>query len=585
MNIIEIRKRDKSALIAELTQAGAKFKGNTCTCPYHDDTHPSAGIFQTEVGDWFFKCQSCQAKGDVWDIIARNEGKDVSEVIKTARNEAGARFNKPVSEPKGRIYFTIEELKAACPGKVEMVNQYINPVTQKPDMIVIRCMTDTGKTFRQVKPSNGGYEFGAPPKPWPLYNRIRVSQVDTVVVVEGEKCVHVLHDYNIVATTSPAGAGKAEYADWQPLAGKNVILWPDNDIVGHKHMQQVESILQKIEPAPRISIIEPSDLDLAEKEDCVDYIEQLKTIGVDVQSELLRVIQAAKPKGVTAGLSERLEAIISGKFEVITLPWYNLSSLSNAIMPGTVTLLCGSPGASKSFMLLQALSYWIEKEIKACIYELEEDREFHLMRVLAQKSGISEMTNFEWVKNNPDIARRAQKENADFLETIGRCIWVCPDNQPTLDQLAQWSEKRAESGNRIICIDPVTAAAQTGKPWIEDNAFLQRIKRAATGFGCSFVLITHPAKTMSLPDMNQLAGSAAYSRFAQSIFWLHSHEPKSSKVRLACGTTECEHDRTLYILKARNGRGHGFSLAYEFDKQNLTLKESGVIIKKGKDND
>ena len=45
------------------------------------------------------------------------------------------------------------------------------------------------------------------------------------LTVEGEKVVHALHDYSVVATTSPCGAGKAKHPDWTPLAGKNVILY------------------------------------------------------------------------------------------------------------------------------------------------------------------------------------------------------------------------------------------------------------------------------------------------------------------------------------------------------------------------
>ena len=31
---------DRGLLIAELEAAGAKFKGNSCNCPFHDDHHP-----------------------------------------------------------------------------------------------------------------------------------------------------------------------------------------------------------------------------------------------------------------------------------------------------------------------------------------------------------------------------------------------------------------------------------------------------------------------------------------------------------------------------------------------------------------
>ena len=161
---------------------------------------------------------------------------------------------------------------------------------------------------------------------------------------------------------------------------------------------------------------------------------------------------------------------------------------------------------------------------------------------------------------------------------MGRAIYTC-DCQVTLEQLAEWSQKRAKEGSRVICIDPVTAAVQTGKPWIADNAFLQNIKKTATEFGCSFVLVTHPTKSINEPDMTALSGSAAYSRFAQAIFWLHAHEPKTSKVKTACGVLDTVHNRTVHILKARNGRGNGMQFACDFVSGNLTLKEFGLIKK------
>lgn len=58
------------------------------------------------------------------------------------------------------------------------------------------------------------------------------------------------------------------------------------------------------------------------------------------------------------------------------------------------------------------------------------------------------------------------------------------------------------------------------------------------------------------------------------------HEEKTSKVRTCCGTDEISHNRTLYILKARNGKGGGYKLAFDFDNESLTLKELRLIVKK-----
>ena len=159
--------------------------------------------------------------------------------------------------------------------------------------------------------------------------------------------------------------------------------------------------------------------------------------------------------------------------------------LTNAIIPNTVTLICGSPGASKSLMMLQLLAFWLEIGVKACVYELEEDKTFHLMRALAQTANCAGLTDPGWISENPEHARDLCTAHGEFIERLSRCIWSSPDTQLTYEQLIQWAEDRAKANYRVICIDPITAAAQTGKPWVEDNHFMQSAKKIATDYKCS----------------------------------------------------------------------------------------------------
>jgi hypothetical protein len=231
-------------------------------------------------------------------------------------------------------------------------------------------------------------------------------------------------------------------------------------------------------------------------------------------------------------------------------------------------------------MLLQCLIFWYRQGVKCHCYELEEDREFHLQRALSQLSENSKLTDFDYIKDNPDIAARAISAHYAFLNSFGRCIETCPESQLTQPQIADWILAKAKAGNRVIAIDPITAAAQSKESWICDNAFLQNIKRTAVDYNCSIVLITHPIKTVSFADITQLAGSAAYARFSQSILWLESHDEKSNTFKGCCGTSEANHNRTLHILKARNGKGQGMRLAFDFNSESLCLKELGIIVKK-----
>ena len=72
-----------------------------------------------------------------------------------------------------------------------------------------------------------------------LYNLPAITKADQVLIVEGEKDVETARKLGFAATTNPLGATK-----WLPkyselLAGKSVIVVPDNDSSGDKHRKVV----------------------------------------------------------------------------------------------------------------------------------------------------------------------------------------------------------------------------------------------------------------------------------------------------------------------------------------------------------
>jgi hypothetical protein len=570
-------RRDRTALVAALEQAGAQFKGNACRCPFHPDKTPSGGIYEKE-GVWKYKCLACGVGGDVFDMRSRLSGSTVAQVMR----EAVGIPERPRSQVQA--FANMQAVRDWLKTKVgDIVGEY--PYTTPGGdvvQVVFRCAGKDGKTFRPVHLTDAGYVLGACPTPRPLYNLPKVTQGETVVVVEGEKCSDILARYGFTATTSPAGAKNARHADWTPLAGKAVTLWPDNDSEGRRYMADVEQILEGLSPAPRVSILDPASLDLGDGEDVADFAGQLEVLNktdAEITGALAEALKKANLRTVAGELAQRMVDISAGRYTCIEWPWDSVNRLTRALLPGTVTLLVGNPGASKSFMALQAFSFWHEQGLRVSLYEAEEDKVFHLTRVLAQKSGQANVTDPAWVKDNAELVGRTVSEHKGFLDSVGRMLHANAETQPTLAQLSEWVTQQAKSGCRIIGIDPVTAAERGGDPWVVDSKFLQAIKRTATDYRCSVVLVTHPVKSVSYPDLSQVAGSAAYQRFSQTILWLESHDLKTSKVKACVGTTKTEHDRTLHILKARNGKGMGFKLAFEFDSESLTLDELGVIVK------
>jgi hypothetical protein len=133
---------------------------------------------------------------------------------------------------------------------------------------------DTGeKCIRPMRLEGESYAFGEPefPNGKPLYHldRLYHRPNDRVYLVEGEKCVDELEKLGLLATTS-GGADSVESTDCKPLAGRNIVLWRDNDEAGKRWAIAVTRKLKTLGCNLQHVVID--ELALAEKEDCVDWL-------------------------------------------------------------------------------------------------------------------------------------------------------------------------------------------------------------------------------------------------------------------------------------------------------------------------
>lgn len=131
------------------------------------------------------------------------------------------------------------------------------------------------KWIRPFHLSNGKYISGEPTfnlNGKPLYRQEKWFSLDCPVwVVEGEQKVEALEKLGLHATTS-GSAMSAKHADWTPLRGRIVIIWPDNDEPGEKYCAEVESILTSY--GCKVSVIDVSRLGLAQSEDVIDWLKR-----------------------------------------------------------------------------------------------------------------------------------------------------------------------------------------------------------------------------------------------------------------------------------------------------------------------
>lgn len=598
---VERLRQDKYAILDALRQAGAEVANpKAIRCPFHEDRTPSAGIWAGDDGAWRFKCQTptCGVSGDVFDIRARISGKTVADELRAEHDPSRPpKQNRQEQAPPpdrgpDEERFAAVSLDALKANDSRITDTYCYPDRQDATMIVVRMVSDGRKQFRQLHPVAEGLAWGAPPKPWPILNGRNLSNAEEIIICEGEKDCRTLYALGFIATTSPGGAGKSHHADWTPCSGtaKRVYIWPDADEpntkgerTGIAHGRQVVKILQSLPDPPRVFWIDPDKLGLSGGADVTDYLADQVDLDDASKAALIReIIDEAEPLGPSVELSALLEDAIAGRRKAIPFPWPELSNVSKALAPSAVTLLVAPPAASKSFMVLQCVAYWQANGFKPAVLMLEEKRDYHLRRALAQRCGVAHVTDDDWCAQNPEMVREMYQHEAEFLDAIGCCIHTPPTHDAmTYDDVADWVEGQASAGRDLLVIDPLSIVSISRDQYVHDQKFIGAVKRTCEMYGCRVVIVMHPRKLAQTMTLDDVAGGAAFTRLAQCVLWLQFHKKPQSvtvydphmRVRVQDSIT-----RTVHILKARNAVGTGRDIGFRFERESLTFHECGLIL-------
>ncbi len=523
--------RDRDSLVEILEEIGACFDADQCTCPYHQDSNPSAGIFRDKEQHWRFRCFVCDLTLDYYDILEKGNN-----------NVATSPTNDTEEERTQHIYDLYDDALGEYTDLYEYQDNDTNLLVAK---IRLWDETKNKKSYRMITPYYGGFIRQAPDPPWPLYNLLAMSLQPNkaVVVVEGEKCVDALTELGILATTAMSSTSTGQ-TDWAPIYGRKVVIWPDNDSTGQKYGNAVERILT---PYCQVTKVDPESLGLGEKDDVVDYIDRGHG-----SSDIRQVLNEAAKHTPSEGVGLYIEGMIDGSIRAMGWPWELLQQYSQALLPGTITVLCGPPGCSKSLWLMEALAHWLDGGIRCALYALEENKTFHLLRALAQKSGVACLTEPDWVKRNPGLAREAMVKWSGYLDMVGKNLYAQPNKQINLSEISAWMREQLEAGCRIVAVDPITAASRGKNIWEADEEFILQSKKLADEYKASLIFVTHPVKQDSNPYLGNLRGGAAYQQFVPNVFWLE----KLQGIRIAelVDGSQVRINRILHILKARNAK-------------------------------
>jgi AAA domain len=232
-------------------------------CPAHDDRQPSAR-WNPGKSTWF--CDVCH-QGGGWRDLAQRLG----EPAPAPAREIAAVY--PYRDAAGRLLYE-----------------------------VLRFVP---KAFACRRPDAAGWRWNLQGVERVLYRLpevlIAVARSTEVFLTEGEKDADALAALGLEATTHAGGAGK-----WRPeysrtLRGARIVLLPDHDEPGRRHMEEVERSLRPL--AARVGRLELPDL--PDKGDVSDWLAARRAEGLGDDAIRTRLLELAGSVLTTNGVTAR----------------------------------------------------------------------------------------------------------------------------------------------------------------------------------------------------------------------------------------------------------------------------------------
>jgi Protein of unknown function (DUF3987)/CHC2 zinc finger len=254
-----------AARVPHLNQRqGGEWRG---ICPIHHGKNDNFAV-EPDTGRWF--CHStCGRGGDILELEAVLTGGDFptrkGEVFRLV-GRIGTEYRHNGTRTNGNRAGTVTS-KPSKPtrtaGDWREIARY--PYVDRDGNLLFEAVRylkpDGDKGFKQVRPGGKGDTVwnldGVARVPYRLPN---VLKAEVVYLPEGEKDVHTLEGWGLVASCNPGGSGGgALYAEWKEyFRDRHIVILPDNDDPGRKHAAAVASAL--ISAAASVRIVELPDL-------------------------------------------------------------------------------------------------------------------------------------------------------------------------------------------------------------------------------------------------------------------------------------------------------------------------------------
>ena len=347
----------------------------------------------------------------------------------------------------------------------------------------------------------------------PLYCLPSIVNDETnaeIYVCEGEKAADALRGIGLLATTMAGGSAAVTRADWSHLAGKDVIVWPDNDAAGLKCASLITEVLNGV--ANSVRVLPPYAAE--EGADAADFLADGKDIAAFVN---------ASPDLQDEWLDENIAAlniVNPSDVKMTARDWVS----DGALIRGAITLFAAPPGTGKTAWSMQlAATYAMGspfagtipvKPGKVLIINAEEPIDEMARRLRAACQGyeydfdeVSENVKFISGYDNPLLITKQSGSTREIIVDA------------KTDAIAAYCR---ESDVSLVIMDPI---AEFGHGEENDNnaqkQFFQALRKMAADGNFALLAFAHTPKTTSWAsraNMNMVRGAGSVVGVARFVF-------------------------------------------------------------------
>jgi len=380
------------------------------------------------------------------------------------------------------------------------------------------------KAFRQRRPDfSGGYIWNLKDTRRVLYRLPElIKGDDPVFILEGEKDVDNLREWSLTATCNPMGAEKwrSQQKEYNPfLKGRDVIIIPDNDPEGERHLTQVASSLQGIAKSVKV-------LRLPGAKDFSDWKVKDKSNTEEKLLILASESQEWKKNGTAPHQEQKSERIfITGK-QLVEEPIRESAAPigKGFFVSERYTILAASDGEGKTTLCLQlALAaitgttfldcFPVPKPVKVLYFCGENSRGDIKAKVQFQRAEIEKVLGRDIIKD--------LEKNLIIVEPININFWLNPRDNT---DLYAWLE---EIKPNIVILDPLADFISSQKS-LSDDSLARGTVKTLTGlaqkYSCFPIITTHLKKEAVDPNTGRsiVTLDNVWDFVHGSRYWLNS---------------------------------------------------------------